>query len=312
MTAWDSGESRILTPVAISSLPADRVAERQISRQWDEIVKGKLYVVATPIGNLDDISVRATEVLQTVEVVAAEDTRRSRILLEYVGARPRLVSFHAHSPAGKLAQLVEALERGDSVALLTDAGTPTISDPGADLVARALAHDIETVAIPGPSAVAAALSVSGLPGDRFTFLGFLPRKGAARTRLLDCVANSPWTVVIYEAPNRLSRLLEQLAEVCGPDREAVVTRELTKVHEEVRSGTLAELSGYYREMALRGEITVLIASKPAEQDVVDEEIVRARARELLAQGESRRDVAARLAKELNVSRKETYRVVITL
>jgi 16S rRNA (cytidine1402-2'-O)-methyltransferase len=271
-----------------------------------------MYVVATPLGNLGDLSERAVEILRQVDVVAAEDTRRSRTLLQHVDARPKVVSFHAHSPPSRLEALLGGLEDGKTVALLTDAGTPGVSDPGGALVAAARARGIEVVVVPGPSAVVAALSVSGLPADRFTFLGFLPRKGKGRERLLSAVEESPWTVVLFEAPNRLASLMEDLSRVCGAERRAVVTRELTKVHEEVRPGTLAQLAGYYREEAPKGEITVLIASKPVERRVVNEEVIRARARELLAQGESRRDVATRLAGELQVSRKETYRVVTSL
>ncbi len=245
-------------------------------------------------------------------MVAAEDTRRSRTLLNHVDARPKVVSFHAHSPPSRTDELIRELESGRCVALLTDAGTPGVSDPGGALVETARARDVEVVAVPGPSAVVAALSVSGLPADRFTFLGFLPRKGKDRARLLEAAAESPWTVVVFEAPNRLATLLEDLSRVCGAKRHAVVTRELTKVHEEVRTGTLADLAGYYREEAPKGEITVLVANKPVERNVVNEEVIRARARELLAQGESRRDVATRLASELRVSRKETYRVVTAL
>ena len=275
-------------------------------------MKGKLYVVATPLGNLGDLSHRAGEILRSVDLVAAEDTRRSRVLLQHIDARPRVVSFHAHSTPKRLEELVKALGRGDSIALLTDAGTPTISDPGGILVERARQHGIEIIAVPGPSAVAAALSVSGLPADRFTFLGFLPRRGADRRSLLASVANSPWTVALFESPKRLVRLLEDLTEACGADRWAVVTRELTKVHEEVKAGTLADLSGYYREAPPKGEITVLVAREPEQPHVVDEETLVERAREMLAQGESRRDVATRLAKELNVSRKDTYRVITKL
>lgn len=273
---------------------------------------GTLYVVATPLGNLGDLSTRAAEILRQVDVVAAEDTRRSRTLLNHVDARPKVVSFHAHSPPSRTDELIGNLESGKSVALLTDAGTPGVSDPGGALVEAARARDVEVVVVPGPSAVVAALSVSGLPADRFTFLGFLPRKGKDRVRLLEAAAESPWTVVVFEAPKRLATLLEDLSRVCGAERHAVVTRELTKVHEEVRTGTLADLAGYYREEPPKGEITVLIANKPVERNVVNEEVIRARARELLAQGESRRDVATRLASELQVSRKETYRVVTTL
>ena len=275
-------------------------------------MKGKLFVLATPLGNLGDLSPRAAEVLRQVDVVAAEDTRRSRTLLNHVDAHPKLVSFHAHSPPTRLAELIDMLVGGSSIALLTDAGTPTVSDPGGVLVERAQASGIEVVAVPGPSAVVAALSVSGLPADRFTFFGFLPRKGKDRNRLLQGVGESPWTVVLFESPNRLVALLEDLESVCGEDRRAVVTRELTKVYEEVRPGTLAELAVYYREMPPKGEITVLVSSRPAERPVVSEEAIRTRAQELLDRGESRRDVAALLAEELQVSRKETYRVVTSM
>ena len=273
---------------------------------------GKLFVMATPLGNLGDLSVRAADVLRSVDVVAAEDTRRSRTLLNHVNARPRVVSYHAHSKVSRADELMETLGAGEAIALLTDAGTPSISDPGVGLVSRALEAGIEVVSVPGPSAVAAALSVSGLPADQFTFLGFLPRKGRDRARLLHAVAGSPWTVVIFEAPPRLVRLLEDLAEVCGGERQAVIARELTKLHEEVRAGTLAVLGGYYRQAGVKGEITVLVSSAPVAPHVVSEDTIQARARDLLADGMSRRDVAALLAEELDVSRKETYRVVTSL
>ena len=275
-------------------------------------MKGKLFVLATPLGNLGDLSPRAAEVLRQVDMVAAEDTRRSRTLLNHVGARPKVVSCHAHSPDKRLGELIDLLVEGSSIAVLTDAGTPAVSDPGGVLVEQAQAAGIEVVAVPGPSAVVAALSVSGLPADRFTFLGFLPRKGKDRSRLLEAVAESPWTVAVFESPKRLAALLDDLAGLCGGGRRCVVTRELTKVYEEVRPGTLAELAVYYRETPPKGEITVLVASKLAERPVVNEEVIRARARELLDQGESRRDAAARLAEELQVSRKETYRVVAAM
>jgi 16S rRNA (cytidine1402-2'-O)-methyltransferase len=167
---------------------------------------GTLYVVATPLGNLGDLSERAASVLRDVEVVAAEDTRRARVLLQRAEARPRVVSYHAHSPESRTEALLGSLVDGDSVALLADAGTPTVSDPGATLVQRAHEQDIPVVAVPGPSAVAAALSISGLPADRYTFLGFVPRKGKDRRALLQHVATCPWTSVLFEAPGRLERL----------------------------------------------------------------------------------------------------------
>lgn len=273
---------------------------------------GTLYVVATPLGNLGDLSERAKSVLGAVPVVAAEDTRRARILLERVGARPRVLSFHAHSPPTRLAQLTRTLVEGADVALLSDAGTPTISDPGAALVHEARARGATVVSVPGPSAVAAALSISGLPADRYTFLGFLPRKGAARRRLLEAATASPWTVVLFESPERLVRLLEDLAHAAGPDREAAVARELTKVHEELKAGTLSDLAVYYRDTPPRGEVTVLLAGGRAAAPPVAAEDLRSAARALLARGMSRRDVADHLAGEFAVSRREAYRMVTRL
>ncbi len=273
---------------------------------------GTLYVVATPLGNLEDLSDRARRILCDVPVVAAEDTRRARILLQHVGAHPQLLSYHAHSPPRRLDEVVEVLAKGQDVALLTDAGTPTVSDPGVALVRRARELGAPTVAVVGPSAVTAALSVSGLPADRYAFMGFAPRKGKARKRILQAVAESPWTVVLFESPERLVGLLEDLKECCGHDREAAVARELTKVHEELKSGTLSELAAYYEQRPPRGEVTVLVAGSPPGAARVDEQQVRDHAAALLAQGMSRRDVAARLTSEFDCSRNEAYRLVADL
>ncbi len=279
-----------------------------------QLVSGTLHVVATPLGNLGDLSVRAMEVLRAVPVVAAEDTRRARVLLRHVGAAPVLLSCHAHSSEGRLDAILDRLTGGEDVALITDAGTPTVSDPGSALVRRARTAGISVVTVPGPTAVAAALSISGIPADRYTFLGFLPRKGAARRDLLAQIAESRWTCVMFESPNRVLRLLEDLVAECGTDRDAAVARELTKVHEELRAGNLAELVVYYRENPPRGEVTVIVAgARPgAAQDDVDEEAVRERATVLLASGVSRRDAAATLARELPIGKREAYRIVTSL
>jgi 16S rRNA (cytidine1402-2'-O)-methyltransferase len=273
---------------------------------------GTLYVVATPLGNLADLSERAREVLRTVQLLAAEDTRVSRTLLAHVGGHARMVSVHAHAPATHTEQVLGALAAGRSVALLSDAGTPGISDPGATLARAARAAGANVVAIPGPSAVVAALSISGLAADRYAFLGFPPRAGGARGRLLDQVAASEWTVVLFEAANRLAALLGDLARCLGEEREAAVARELTKVHEECRTGTLGALAGYYREHPPKGEVTVIVAGRVAPPPSPDPEAARARARALLAAGETRRDVASRLAAELAISRNAAYRLVTSL
>ena len=270
---------------------------------------GTLYVVATPLGNLGDLSPRAADTLKRVSAVAAEDTRHSKPLLNHAGSQAELISFHAYSSERALERILRILSEGRDVALITDAGPPAISDPGVVLVAAARERGIPIVTIPGPTAVAASLAVSGIPGDRYLFLGFLPRKGSDRRRLLDLIAKSEWTVVVFEAPNRVTQLLSDLAEVCGPERRAAVSRELTKVFEETRSGTLQELSGHYAKAPARGEVTVVIAGtgKPRVEELQGDPAERARS--LLAEGLSRKDAADRLAEETGISRNAAYRLV---
>jgi 16S rRNA (cytidine1402-2'-O)-methyltransferase len=274
---------------------------------------GILYVVATPLGNLGDLSARAAEVLRTVPVVAAEDTRRTRGLLTHLGVAPTVLSFHAHSDRHRLDSLLDILHSGRDVALVSDAGTPTVSDPGVELVARARATGVPVVPIPGPSAVATALSASGLAGDRYLFLGFLPRKGRDRTRLLARAANEEWSVVFYEAPPRLVPLLEDLISVAGADRTAVVARELTKMHEEIRSGSLGELADYYLAVPPRGEITVVLqgTGMPAPEPDRTEDAME-QASLLLAEGLTRREVVRRLTDTLGMRRNEAYKLVMEL
>ena len=270
---------------------------------------GTLYVVATPLGNLADLSPRAAETLKRVAAVAAEDTRHTKILLAHVGSGADLMSFHAHSTDAALRRILHLLGTGKDVALVTDAGTPAVSDPGAELVAAARARDVAVVTVPGPTAVAAALAVSGMPADRYAFLGFLPRKGGERRRLLEVVAQSEWTTVLFEAPPRVADLLADLAACCGPERRAAVARELTKIFEETRAGTLAELAGYYAEAPARGEVTVVVAGagKPARAAAPPDPEARARA--LLAQGMTRKDVAEQLAEETGITKHTAYRLV---
>lgn len=271
-----------------------------------------LFVVATPLGNLGDLSHRAEEVLRTAPVVAAEDTRRIRGLLSHLEAHPKVLSFHAHSPERRTEVLLQILAEGRDVALVTDAGTPGISDPGESLVAAVRSAGFGVVPIPGPSAVTTALSASGLPADRYLFLGFIPRKGRERGRLLAQVAACEWTVVLYEAPPRLADLLADLEEVAGPGRHAVVARELTKVFEEFRAGTVAELAAYYRETEPRGEITVIVSGQPAGASPVTPEDIGERAVQLLASGISRKDAVQQLVQDLRISRNEAYRIVTAL
>jgi len=272
-------------------------------------VAGTLYVVATPLGNLGDLSPRAADTLKRVAVVAAEDTRHSKPLLQHAGAHAEMVSFHAHSSDRALERILRILGEGRDVAFITDAGTPAISDPGVELVAAARERGIPVVTIPGPTAVAASLAVSGISADRYVFLGFLPRKGSDRRRLLLTAARSEWTVVMFESPNRVTQLLADLAEVCGPDRHVAVSRELTKVFEETRSGTLQELSEHYAGAPVRGEVTVVIAGTGKEHVEERSPDPQERARDLLAEGLSRKDVANRLVEETGISRNTAYRLV---
>ena len=275
---------------------------------------GTLYVVATPLGNLGDLSPRAADTLKRVSAVAAEDTRHSKPLLHHAGSHAELISFHEHSSDRALERILRILTDGRDVALITDAGTPAISDPGVALVAAARERGIQVVTIPGPNAVAASVSVSGISGDRYLFLGFLPRKGSDRRRFLLTAAQSEWTVVMFEAPNRVTQLLADLAAVCGPERLVAVSRELTKVFEETRAGTLQELSEHYAEAPARGEVTVVLSGTGKQR--VDEPPPPPdpgeRAKALLAEGLSRKDVAHRLAEETGISRNTAYRLVSEL
>ena len=274
---------------------------------------GTLYVVATPLGNLGDLSRRAGEVLAQVPVVAAEDTRRTRGLLSHLGASPTLLSFHAHSRENRLGGLLDILRSGRDVALVSDAGTPSVSDPGTDLVAEARAAGIAVVPIPGASAVATALSAAGLPADRYLFLGFIPRKGKERSRLLKRAAAEEWSVVFFEAPPRLLALLEDLIPLVGPGRTAVVCRELTKMHEEIRAGTLGELADYYSAVPPRGELTVVLegTGEPAAEPDRTQDAVE-QATSLLDEGLSRREVVQRLTQSLGLPRNEAYKLVMEL
>lgn len=269
---------------------------------------GTLYVVATPLGNLDDLSKRACDVLGAVAVVAAEDTRRTRTLLTRIDARPRLLSYHAHSERSRVDELLSFLDGGEDVALVTDAGTPAVSDPGAELVAAARDRGFAVAVVPGPSAVAAALSISGLPADRYSFVGFLPRKGRERQELLDQIRASRWTTVIFEAPGRLTGLLSDLEECCGATRKTAVARELTKVHEELKLGTISDLRVYYEAHPPKGEVTVMVTGMRG-GPAVDTDAIEQSARRLLDEGHTRRDVVQRLTAELGVARNEVYRIV---
>ncbi len=226
---------------------------------------GVLYVVATPIGNLGDISARAREILAAASAVAAEDTRHSGRLLRELGLERPLLSLHEHNERARIAELVARLQGGESIALVSDAGTPLVSDPGYLLVTAAVAAGIAVTPVPGPSAVIAALSASGLPCDRFCFEGFLPARAAARRQRLAELAAEPRTLVLYEAPHRIAECLEDLESACGGARRACIARELTKRFETFYRGTVAELAALARSDpdVARGESVILVAGAPA-------------------------------------------------
>ncbi len=222
--------------------------------------KGSLYIVSTPIGNLDDITLRALKVLRHVDLIAAEDTRRTRRLLSHFDIHTPLVSYFEHNELKRLDKLLSHLKTGKEIALVSDAGTPGISDPGYRLIKQAIESGIPVIPIPGPSAIIAALSISGLPTDSFTFVGFLPKKGGKRRKLLDKLGDLNGTSILYESPHRLMETLEDLRHVCG-DRQITVTRELTKAFEEVIRGRISEIIDTLKNRRIKGEITIVLAGK---------------------------------------------------
>ena len=273
---------------------------------------GTLFVVATPIGNLEDITLRALRVLRTVNLVAAEDTRRTRTLLQHYDIPTPVTSLHEHNERGKSLELLARLTAGESVALVSDAGTPLVSDPGFVLVREAIAAGVRVEAVPGPSAVIAALSVSGLPLESFTFLSFAPSRSAPRRRWLEDLKGEGRTLVFFETPHRIGDTLADIAEVLG-NRWVVVARELTKVHESVYRGWATELG--HREIPGRGEFVVMVSAQegPAEDDIPsepDESSIPARFCYLTESGSlSRRDAVAQIARERHLSRQEVYRAI---
>jgi 16S rRNA (cytidine1402-2'-O)-methyltransferase len=270
-----------------------------------------VYLVSTPIGNLGDLSPRARETLAQVPRILAEDTRRTRPLMTRLGLSATLVSLHAHNEAERIEEVLGWLAGGEDVALVSDAGTPLVSDPGERLVEEVLASGHQVVPVPGPSAILAALVASGLPTGRFTFLGFLPRKGAQRQELLDRLASAPETTVVFESPERLVLLLEELLAVSGSRRRCSVARELTKLHEEIVRGTLEELRDHFRSRPARGEVTLVLEAAPDEADSphVDRAAAAALADALLEEGLSPSRAAREVARRLRISRNRAYDVV---
>lgn len=272
-----------------------------------------LVLVATPIGNLGDLSPRGREALAAADCICCEDTRRTGRLLELTGVGRRagvpLVRVDDHTEVAATAGVLDRLARGESVVVVTDAGMPGIADPGERLVAAAVAAGFAVEVVPGPSAVVAALVLSGLPTGRFAFEGFLPRKGGARSERLAELAAERRTVVLYESPHRLARTLADLAEVCGPDRRVAVARELTKLHEEVVRASLAEAATWAAAAEVLGEVVVVLDGAPAPEAPAADDVAAAAAA-ALATGLSPRDAAAEVARALGVPRKQAYDAVL--
>ena len=273
---------------------------------------GTLYLVATPIGNLADITYRAIQVLKDVDVIACEDTRHTHKLLQHYGIGTKTISYHEHNEEQRASELVALLQDGKSVAVVSDAGTPGISDPGFRLVSKALAEGIVVVPVPGPSALITALVGSGLPTDQFLFAGFLPARSGQRQTRLEELRNAGATMIFYEAPHRIAAMLKDCVEVLG-EREAAVARELTKLHEEFRRGRLSELQEYYSgEQEPRGEFVVVIDRNEIGDTAIENESasVNSLVTKFEAEGLDHRVALKKAARELGLSRDEAYRRLV--
>jgi len=270
---------------------------------------GTLYLVATPIGNLSDITHRALQVLRDVDLIACEDTRHTQKLLNHYGITTKTISYHEHNEQQRAVKLIDQLKQGGNIAVVSDAGTPAISDPGFRLVRAAIENEVPVVPVPGPSALISALIAAGLPTDEFFFAGFLPPRSNARRARLSELQSVPGTLIFYEAPHRLAATLKDAYEILG-ERDAVVARELTKVHEEIRRGRLSELSDYYEREEPRGEIVVLIdrnvisAAKPQLN-------IAALINQFEQEGMDQRAALKKAARELGISRADAYRKLIS-
>ena len=272
--------------------------------------KGILYIVSTPIGNLEDITLRAIRTLREVRLIAAEDTRRTRILLDAYGIDTPLTSLHDRNELKKSVHLIARLNEGIDIAYVSDAGTPGISDPGYIFVRKAISESIRVIPVPGPVAAVAALNVSGLPMDRFVFFAFLPSRRGKRQQLLESIKEETKTMVFYESPNRLVATLQDISEILG-DRQIAVSRELTKIYEETLRGTVSEVSESLSGKKIKGEITLVISGAARDRTGRSAEEIRARFQEARKDPESStRDIIDTLSKEIDMPRKEIYSQVL--
>jgi 16S rRNA (cytidine1402-2'-O)-methyltransferase len=269
---------------------------------------GTLYLVATPIGNLSDITHRALQVLGDVDLIACEDTRHTHKLLSHYGITTKTISYHEHNEQQRAEQLIDQLKQGSSIAVVSDAGTPAVSDPGFRLVRAAIENEVPVVPVPGPSALISALVAAGLPTDEFFFAGFLPARTNARRARLSELQSVPGTLIFYEAPHRLAATLKDAYEILG-ERDAVVARELTKVHEEIRRGRLSELSEHYEREDPRGEIVVLI-DRNVISAAPQQSSIAALVDQFEQDGMDQRAALKKAARELGISRAEAYRRLV--
>lgn len=268
-------------------------------------MKGTLYIVSTPIGNLEDITLRALRILKEVDVIAAEDTRHSRKLLSHYGISKPLMSYWGEREKVKSEEVIEVLRSGRSVALVTDAGTPGISDPGGVLIRRAVDEEIPLVPVPGPTALVAALSLSGFSSDRFVFCGFLPATRGARRKELERLSLEERTMVLYEAPHRIVETMADMRELFGDERRAVVVKEITKLYEEIYRGRLEEIALRLAGLKIAGEYVVVVEGRPQALSVNPEQALR-EVRELMKKGLRRKDAVKKVAGDYGMSRKDLY------
>jgi 16S rRNA (cytidine1402-2'-O)-methyltransferase len=273
---------------------------------------GTLYIVGTPIGNLEDMTFRAIKTLQSVDMIAAEDTRHTGKLLQHFQIKTPQLSYHEHNRNDRLPELLSLLTEGKALALVTDAGMPGISDPGYELVKACTEAGITVVPIPGATAAITALSAAGLPTDRFVFEGFLPASGQERQKRLESLAAESRTLILYEAPHRLQQTLQALGECLGNDRQIVLARELTKLHEEFWRGTIGDAIAHYAEREPRGEFTLVIAGQLPETPVLSEQELKAELINIMAQGISRSQASRQLAQLTKLPRRQLYQLALAL
>ncbi|MDZ8077726.1 MAG: 16S rRNA (cytidine(1402)-2'-O)-methyltransferase [Nostoc sp. DcaGUA01] len=271
-----------------------------------------LYVVGTPIGNLEDITFRAVRILQTVDIIAAEDTRHTGKLLQHFEIKTPQVSYHEHNRTSRIPELLQYLANDKAIALVSDAGMPGISDPGYELIKACIEAGISVVPIPGASAAITALSAAGLPTDRFVFEGFLPAKTQQRREHLESLQTESRTLIFYESPHRLQDTLQDLAEIWGSDRQIVLARELTKLYEEFWRGTIAEAMAHYSQREPQGEYTLVVAGIAPSQIQLTQEELKAELKQLISQGISRSQASRQLAKVTSMPRRQLYQLALSL